>query len=104
MPAGAPREASQAGKRCSSGRISTLPSGDNPATASMTRLVAISQRARRVNRVDRSTTPTSPIVIRIFDGTVKKAEDFRQDEKHPRRYSRVQVGVRDHDRDFRQAA
>ena len=47
MPSGAPREASHGGKRCSSGRINALPSGDKPAMAMSTMLVTTSQLAER---------------------------------------------------------
>src|SRR5271170_1509065 len=72
MPSGAPRDTSQGGKRCSSGRIRILPSGENPTKAISTRLVTMSQLARRRNRVHNSASPISPMKIRTFDGSAKK--------------------------------
>src|SRR6202051_1902741 len=72
IPSGAPREAAHGGKRCSSGRIKALPSGDSPATARSAMLVTTSQLARRVNRVHRRIRPAMPIEIRILDGSAKK--------------------------------
>ena len=72
MPSGGPCDGSHGGKRCSSGRISTLPSGDSPAMASNTTLVTISQLAIRVNRVHSRMIPRRPSEIRKFVGSAKK--------------------------------
>ena len=51
MPSGGPREGSHGGKRCSSGSIRTLPSGEKPTKAISTTLVTMSQLASRLKRV-----------------------------------------------------
>src|SRR5215469_14197494 len=94
-PSGGPREASQGGKRSSSGSISALPSGDSPKSASSTRLVTTSQLASRVKRVNRRTSPTSPIVINRFEGRAKKPRTLEATKNIPSSH---------YDRDLRHAA
>src|SRR5216683_1764133 len=72
MPSGAPRPASQGGKRCSSGRISTLPIGESPRMARTRRLPATSRRPARASRVRQSTSPRRPIETTKFEGMAKK--------------------------------
>src|SRR6185436_3914011 len=76
MPSGAPRDASQAGKRCSSEKIRMLPSGDRPAIASSTTLVIMSRLPAPAKRVHSSNAP--PIATRMMklDGTTKKPAIF----------------------------
>src|SRR5262249_41524254 len=76
MPSGAPRAGSQGGKRCSSGSIRRLPSGDRPATAIRTTLVTMSQLASRRIGVSRRTMPTKPISTKRFDGTTRTPRSF----------------------------
>src|SRR5712692_5833265 len=72
MPSGAPRPASQGGKRCSSGRISALPIGESPRMARTRRLPATSRRPARASRVRQSTSPRRPIETTKFEGMAKK--------------------------------
>src|SRR5262245_5406247 len=76
MPSGGPAVSVQAGKRCSSGRISALPNGVSPNTASMMMLAAARRRPARAKRVHISTTPSRPSVIAMLDGSAKKPKIF----------------------------
>src|SRR5262245_7230769 len=72
MPSGAPRASFHGGNLCSSGRIKMFPSGDSPTNAIRITLQTTSVLPNRANRVAISSTPTSPSVIRKFDGSRKK--------------------------------
>ena len=72
MPAGGRPPSVQAGKRCSSGRISALPIGVSPMMAISTMLIPASRPPRRRKRVAISTTPISPRMMIRLDGSAKK--------------------------------
>src|SRR6516165_2963528 len=72
MPSGAPRVASQRGKRSSSGMISALPAGERPRIASTMRLAKASTRPARAKRVGSSNRPRMPIDTTRLDGMAKK--------------------------------
>src|SRR5262245_39908144 len=72
IPSGGRPPSCHCGKRCSSGRISALPRGDRPISASSTRLAAASLTPARAKRVAVSATPMRPSVIRMLDGSAKK--------------------------------
>ena len=72
IPSGGPRVSSQGGKRCSSGMISALPSGESPITASAIRLATIKSLPMRAPRVAKSRTPRSPSMIARLEGIAKK--------------------------------
>ena len=76
MPCGAPRLWSQGGKRCSSGTISALPTGESPITASSTRLPIASRQPARENRVRSSSAPKMPSRMMKLDGIAKKPKIF----------------------------
>src|SRR5215475_14368044 len=72
MPSGAPPDASHAGKRCSNGRMSMLPSGERPAIASNRTLAIMSRLPAPAKRVRSNNTPPIPTRMRKLDGTTKK--------------------------------
>jgi hypothetical protein len=72
MPSGTPRALSQGGKRCSSGSISALPSGESPLTASTSRLPTVSRHPARAKRVRASAAPTSAMTSIRLEGIAKK--------------------------------
>src|SRR2546423_14148492 len=76
IPSGAPAAASQGGKRCSSGRISALPSGESPQIASATTPPIRSRQPTRANRVHTSAAPKSASTMRRLDGMAKKPKIF----------------------------
>src|SRR5258708_29221671 len=78
MPSGAPRAASQGGKRSSKGIISTLPIGERPRIARMMRLANASHRPARTKRVVSSKKPTIPVKITRLDGLAKKPSNFER--------------------------
>src|SRR5262245_14328155 len=75
-PSGAPRVASQGGKRSSKGMISAFPIGERPRIASMMRLTNPNHRPARAKRVGSSKKPTNPIKITRLDGIAKKPSNF----------------------------
>src|SRR5919109_38682 len=72
MPSGAPRVASQRGKRSSRGMIRVLPRGESPRIASRIRLAKASVRPMRAKRVGSSKRPRIPMQITRLDGMAKK--------------------------------
>src|SRR5262249_915664 len=99
MPSGAPRVASQRGKRSSSGMISALPAGERPRIASTTRLAKASARPARAKRVGSSSRPRMPIETTRLDGMAKKprilesGKNIHQSLLLPRVGPRVRGGV-----------
>src|SRR5215471_7824174 len=83
MPSGAPRDASQTGKRCSNGMISALPIGDSPSIAIAMRLPAASHQPKRAKRVGSSARPTSPSAITRLDGAAKKPSTLDRTKNMP---------------------
>src|SRR5262249_19543393 len=78
MPSGAPREWSHCGKRCSSGRISALPSGDRPITVSAASPPITNHQPSRRNRVARRSAPSSATEMTKFEGSAKKPRTFER--------------------------
>src|SRR5689334_18605928 len=78
MPSGAPRAASQRGKRSSSGIINALPTGERPKIASTIRLAKASARPARAKRVGNSKSPRRPMEITRFEGLAKKPRIFER--------------------------
>src|SRR5262245_37720958 len=72
MPSGAPRVASQRGKRSSRGMIRALPRGERPRIASRIRLAKASTRPVRAKRVGSSKRPRMPMQMTRLDGMAKK--------------------------------
>src|SRR5438445_10586772 len=99
MPSGAPRVASQRGKRSSSGMISALPIGERPRIASTMRLAKASARPARAKRVGSSKSPSTPIETTRLDGMAKKprilerGKNIHQSLLLPRLVARLGVGV-----------
>src|SRR5262249_50078226 len=78
MPSGAPRVASQRGKRASSGIINPLPTGERPRIASTIRLAKASARPARAKRVGNSKSPRRPMEIARLEGMAKKPRIFER--------------------------
>src|SRR5262245_23019046 len=99
MPSGAPRVASQRGKRSSSGMISALPAGERPRIASTIRLAKASARPARAKRVGSSNRPRMPIETTRLDGMAKKprilerGKNIHRSLLLPRLLARLGVGV-----------
>jgi hypothetical protein len=76
MPSGAPRAGFHGGKRCSSGSINALPSGEKEQIASSRRLASRHCSPVRAKRVASSSAPAKPSTIRRLDGQVRKPRIF----------------------------
>jgi hypothetical protein len=75
IPSGVPSPF-HGGKRFSRGAISQLPSGDQPAIASASRLAMIKPRPKRRRRVNNNAIPKSPTAATKFEGSAKKPSTF----------------------------
>src|SRR5256886_1947015 len=99
MPSGAPRVASQRGKRCSSGMISALPAGERPRIASTMRLAKANARPGGAKRVGSSNRPRMPIETTRLDGMAKnprileRGKNIHQSLLLPRLVARLGVRV-----------
>src|SRR5262245_31475202 len=76
MPSGGPRAGFHGWKRCSSGSISALPSGENPQIASSSMLARMHCGPARAKRVVTSSAPKKPSTTMRFDGQVRKPRIF----------------------------
>src|SRR5262249_14099288 len=104
MPSGAPRVASQRGKRSSSGIINALPRGERPSIASTIRLAKASALPARAKRVGTSKSPRRPMEITRLEGMAKKprilerGKNIAADALHHIQLTAIRALVLMHDR------